>query len=107
MLFQGPIYNETMNQHGYLTLVLRRHDAPGVVTARFTATSGLSGSGELTGRLSGGRLDLSGQLMMGRNPFLCDLSGTLADGRLTGTASFIRRGSDGSAAHSRFSLARS
>ncbi len=44
--------------------------------------------------------------MMGRNPFLCDLSGVLADGRLTGTASFVRRGSDGSAAHSRFSLAR-
>lgn len=107
VLFQGPIFNETMNQAGHLTLLLRPQDAPGTVTARFSASAGLSGSGELSGRLSGGRLDLSGQLMMGRNPYLCDLSGALANGRLTGTASFVRRGSTGGAAHSRFSLTRS
>ena len=105
--FRGPVYNETMQQGGQMSLVIRRQGSSGAVTARFEAWGGLLGSGELAGRLSeDGRLFASGPLMVGKNPFLCDLSGLVAGGRLTGSASFVRSGG-GRVAHSRFTLARS
>lgn len=106
ILFRGPIHNETLNQGGQVTLLIRRRDPPGTVTARFEASAGLIGAGELTGVLSeSGRLALSGQLMMGRNPFDCDLTGVVSGGRLTGTANFARPGGR-SASHGSFSLTR-
>ena len=102
--FQGPVNNETMRQSGRLSLVIARRDASGAITARFHASDGLVGSGELTGSVSGdGHIAASGQLMMGKNPFLCDLSGTLIGDNLVGSARFVRTGS-GRVAHSSFNL---
>jgi hypothetical protein len=104
--FRGPIMNETMGQSGQLSLTIRSDAATGSVAAHFHAHAGLIGSGELTGMLGpDGRLDLSGQLMMGRNPYNCSLSGTLRGGTLTGSATFVRAGGRGSA-RSTFTLSR-
>ncbi len=92
-VFRGTIYNETMGQGGQLRIALQRQAQPGGVKVRFDASAGLVGSGELTGTLSdSGRLAVSGQLMMGRNAYDCDLQGTLAGDRLTGVAGFVRAG---------------
>ncbi len=105
--FRGPVYNETMQQGGQMSLVITRREPAGAITARFEAWGGLLGSGELSGHLSDtGRIVASGQLMMGRNPFICDLSGFVAGGKLIGSASFVRSGS-GRVAYSRFTLTRS
>lgn len=105
--FSGVVNNETMRQSGRLSLVVRRR--PGstdAVTTRFHASAGLIGDGELEGRLTeDGRLSASGQLMMGQNAFMCDLSGTVSGGRLAGTANF-RRSGGGTSAHSSFVLTR-
>ena len=107
VLFQGPIYNETMGQGGHVALVIRKQASPGAITARFDASQGLLGSGVLAGSVSGaGRITASGQLMVGRNPFNCDLSGTIIGDKLTGSASFVRNGSSGWAARSVFTLTR-
>ncbi len=104
--FQGPIFNETMGQGGHVTLVIRKQAPAGAITARFNASQGLSGSGVLAGNLSGtGRITVSGQLLMGRNAFMCDLSGTLSGGTLTGSASFVNS-NGGPMYHSRFNLVR-
>ena len=105
--FRGPIINETMGRSGRVTLVISKQGGPGSVVVRFNASAGLLGSGELTGRLSeDGRITASGQLMMGSNPFLCDLTGMISGDTLTGSASFFRS-SSGYTARSRFTLARS
>jgi len=92
-VFRGTIYNETMGQSGQLRIALQRQAQPGAVKVRFDASAGLVGSGELAGTLSdSGRLAVSGQLMMGRNAYDCDLQGTLAGGTLTGVAGFVRAG---------------
>ena len=107
VLFQGPIYNETMGQGGHVALVIRRQAPTGAITARFDASQGLLGSGVLAGSVSGtGRITASGQLMMGKNPFNCDLSGTIIGDKLTGSASFVRNGGSGRAARSIFTLTR-
>ena len=107
VLFQGPIYNETMGQGGHVALVIRKQAPGGAITARFDASQGLLGSGLLAGSVSGtGRLTASGQLMVGKNPFNCDLSGTIVGDRLTGSASFVRQGGSGWAARSVFTLTR-
>jgi len=104
--FQGPIFNETMGQGGHVTLVIRKQVPTGAITARFNASQGLSGSGVLAGNVSGtGRITASGQLLMGRNAFMCDLSGTLSGGTLTGSASFVNS-NGGPMYHSRFNLVR-
>jgi hypothetical protein len=104
--FRGPITNETMGQSGQLSLTIRSGAAPGPVDAHFHAYAGLIGSGELTGSVGpDGRLNLSGQLMMGPNPYNCSLSGTLNGGTLTGSATFVRAGGRGSA-RSTFTLSR-
>jgi len=104
--FQGPIFNETMGQGGQVTLVIRKQAPTGAITARFNASQGLSGSGVLAGNVSGtGRITASGQLQMGRSAFVCDLSGTLSGGVLTGSASFVNS-SGGPVYHSRFNLVR-
>lgn len=91
--FQGPIYNETMGQGGWVRIVVRKQAQPGAVTARFDASAGLLGSGEMAGRLSdSGQLSASGLLMVGRNTFNCDLRGIISGGMLTGSASFVRVG---------------
>ncbi len=106
VLFQGPIYNDTMGQGGHVTLVIRKRAPTGAITARFNASQGLSGAGVLAGRvLEGGRIVASGQLLMGKNPFMCDLSGTMQGDTLTGSASFMRDGS-GRVYRSRFTLVR-
>ena len=106
VLFQGTIFNETMGQGGHVSLVIHRQPATDAITARFNASRGLVGSGLLAGSVSGtGRITASGQLLMGKNPFLCDLNGTLSGNTLTGSASFVRSGS-GTTYHSRFSLVR-
>ena len=104
--FCGPVHNDTLQQGGQMSLVIKRQDPSGAVTARFEAWGGLLGSGELTGHLSeDGRLRASGLLMVGKNPFVCDLSGLVAGDELTGSASFVRsRG--GRVAHSRLTLTR-
>jgi hypothetical protein len=95
-----------MQQGGQMSLVIRRQPS-GAVTARFEAWAGLLGSGDLTGRLTeDGRLQASGQLMVGRNAFTCELSGIVAGDRLTGSARFVRSGT-GRVAYSRFALGRS
>lgn len=105
--FRGPVYNETLRQGGQMSLVIKRQGPSGAVTARFEAWGGLLGSGELVGHLAeDGHLSASGQLMMGKNSFTCDLSGIIAGGQLTGSASFVRV-SSGRVARSRFVLSRS
>ena len=105
-LFRGPIFNETIGQGGRVTLAIGRRRTDGAFTARFEASQGLSGRGVLAGVVSGtGRITASGQLLMGRNPFLCDLSGMLSGDTLTGSASFVRPGA-ATVYHSRFSLVR-
>ena len=107
VLFQGPIYNETMGQGGHVALVIRREAPGGAITARFDASQGLLGSGVLAGSMSGaGRITASGLLMVGKNPFNCDLSGTIVGDKLTGSASFVRNGGSGWAARSVFTLTR-
>ena len=103
--FHGPIFNETMGQGGHVTLVIRKQAPGGAITARFDASQGLVGTGVLAGSEAGGRIIASGQLLMGRNPFLCDLSGTLNGDTLTGSASFVHA-PGGMVYHSRFSLVR-
>lgn len=106
VLFQGSIFNETMGQGGHVSLVICRQPATDAITARFNASQGLVGSGVLAGSVSGtGRITASGQLLMGRNSFLCDLDGNLSGNTLTGSASFVRSGS-GAIYHSRFNLVR-
>jgi len=106
-VFRGPVYNDTLQQGGQMSLVVRRQGPPGAVAVRFEAWGGLLGSGELAGRLSeDGRISASGQLMVGKNPFVCALSGLVAGDTLTGSASFVRS-SSGRVAHSRFTLTRS
>ncbi len=106
VVFQGSIFNETMGQSGHVSLVIRRQPATDAITARFNASQGLVGSGVLAGSVSGtGRITASGQLLMGKNPFLCDLNGVLNGNTLTGSASFVRSGT-GATYHSRFTLVR-
>ena len=106
VLFQGTIFNETMGQGGHVSLVIHRQPATDAITARFSASQGLVGSGVLAGSVSGaGRITASGQLLMGKNPFLCDLSGTLSGNMLIGSANFVRSG-NGATYHSRFALVR-
>lgn len=107
VLFQGPIYNETIRQSGHVALVIRKQAPGGAITARFDASQGLLGSGVLAGSMSGtGRITASGQLMVGKNPFNCDLNGTIVGDKLTGSASFVRNGGSGLAARSVFTLTR-
>ncbi len=107
LLFQGPIYNETMRQGGHVALVIHKQAQDGAITARFDASQGLLGSGVLAGSMSEtGRITASGQLMMGKNPFNCDLSGNIVGDKLTGSASFVRNGNSGWAARSVFTLMR-
>jgi hypothetical protein len=107
MAFRGPVYNDTLHQGGQMSLVIRHAGPSGTVTARFEAWGGLLGSGELAGRLAAdGQLTLSGELMVGRNPFDCTLSGVVSGAGLAGTADFVRAGT-GRTAYSRFALTRS
>jgi len=90
-----------------MALVISRRNDSGALSARFSAWGGLIGSGELSGHLSAdGRIVASGQLMMGRNPFQCELVGTIQDGRLAGSATFVRAGT-GHTARSHFTLSKS
>ena len=105
VLFRGPIFNETMGQGGRVALAIGRRTGD-AITARFEASQGLVGSGVLSGTLSGaGRISASGQLLMGRTPFLCDLAGMMNGDTLVGSANFVRPGT-GAVYHSRFSLIR-
>lgn len=107
MLFHGPIYNETIGQGGHVALVIRRQAPGGAITARFDASQGLLGSGVLAGSMSEtGRITASGRVMVGKNPFNCDLNGTIVGDKLTGSASFVRNGGGGWAARSVFTLTR-
>lgn len=104
--FRGPVHNETLQQGGQMSLVIRREGSPGSITAQFEAWGGLLGSGKLVGTLSDdGRFSASGQLMVGKNPFNCDLSGLITGGKLTGSATFVRS-SGGRASRSSFMLTR-
>ena len=106
LLFQGSIFNETMGQGGHVSLAIQRQASTGAIIARFNASQGLVGSGVLTGSVSGtGRITASGQLLMGRSPFTCELDGALVGDMLTGSASFARP-SGGVTYRSRFSLVR-
>lgn len=106
VLYRGPIMNETMGQGGYVTLLVRPQALPGAVKARFNASAGLLGTGELSGRVSAsGRITLSGTLMVGQNPFACDLRGIISGGTLTGSATFVRS-TGGTVSYSRFTLTR-
>lgn len=106
VLFRGPIFNETMRQGGHVRIVLHRQAPAGAITARFDASQGLSGTGLLAGRMSeSGQITVSGQLLMGKNPFMCDLEGTLNGDMFAGSASFVRSGSS-RVYHSRFNLVR-
>ena len=105
--FRGPVHNETLQQGGQMSLVIRRQGSPDSISAQFEAWGGLLGSGKLVGTLSDdGRISASGQLMVGKNPFNCDLSGLITDGTLTGSATFVRPGG-GRVSRSSFALVRS
>lgn len=98
--------NDTMGQGGQLSLQLSFISANGTIGAFFHASHGLIGSGVLKGTMApGGRVLLSGRLMMGRNPFDCDLTARIQGNSLVGEATFVRRAT-GSRAHSSFSLER-
>lgn len=104
LVFSGPIMNDTMQQHGTLSLKLTWGPVNSRVAAIFHASNGLIGSGHLDGAMGpDGKVKLAGKLMMGRNPFSCTLSATLRDGRLVGDATFTHQ-SNGAAAHSTFAL---
>lgn len=109
--FRGSVFNETIGIGGRLSLVIRPVGPGGAVRVRFDASNGLVGAGELSGHLSAdGYLSASGTLMMGRNPFECDLSGAIAGDRLNGAARFVRLGVDAAnkaVTQSRFTLQRS
>lgn len=106
LAFSGPIMNDTMGQGGRLSLQLRTDGSAGPVGAWFHASNGLIGTGTLRGKiLPGGRITLSGRLMMGHNPFDCALQATLDGDRLVGEATFVRATS-GARAHSSFTLTR-
>lgn len=93
MSFRGVVDNETIQQSGQMSLVVSPRDPSGSVTARFRAWDGLLGVGELRGQLSDdGVLSVSGQLMVGQNPFTCDLSARITGSTLTGSANFTRNG---------------
>ncbi len=105
--FAGLVNNDTLGLSGKLSLELIRNGAPGVVRARFHASDGLLGTGELSGTLTAdGRMSLSGQLSMGRNPFLCRLDATIRGDHITGSALFVRPWG-GRVAHSSFNLLKS
>lgn len=105
--FQGPIDNETMHQRGQFSVVISREGPDGSITARIRASDGLLGTGTLSGTLTGnGRITASGPVMVGKNPFICDLRGVIAGGTLTGSAEFTRSGG-GSSSHSSFVLSKS
>lgn len=107
LVFAGPILNDTMGQDGQLSLQLQTDGAGRPVGAWFHASHGLIGSGRLSGEIGpNGQVTLSGQLMMGRNPFTCALQATLIEGHLIGEATFVRA-SSGARAHSRFNLIQS
>ena len=106
VLFRGQIFNETMGQRGHVRLVIHKQAPTGAITARFDASQGLSGTGTLAGRVSeSGRITATGQLLMGKNPFLCDFIGTLNGDTLVGSASFVRSGNS-RVYYSRFNLIR-
>ena len=89
--FRGPVNNETLQLTGKLALDLTRDPATGAVRALFHAWNGLLGTGQLRGTMtSDGRVTLSGQLLMGRNPFICTLTGVVHGDRFTGSAQFVR-----------------
>ncbi|MDT7953454.1 MAG: hypothetical protein RQ966_18280, partial [Acetobacteraceae bacterium] len=80
--------------------------AGGRIGAVFRASHGLIGTGTLNGAVGpDGRLKLTGQLMMGRNPFDCTLKAILEGGHLVGEATFVHQ-ANGAAAHSTFTLSR-
>ena len=104
-VFRGPVMNVTMRQGGQLTLVIQRHEGQ-TVTIDFRASSGLIGTGQLTGTMTeDGHIDVDGRLMMGRNPFNCVLSAVARGDNLVGEASFTRVGGT-SSARSSFNLAK-
>lgn len=106
LVFSGPIVNDTMGQAGTLSLKMTPDPVGARVGAFFQASHGLIGTGVLNGAVGpGGKIKLSGRLMMGRNPFACTLHATLEGGHLVGEATFIRQ-SNGAAAHSTFALSR-
>jgi hypothetical protein len=105
--FRGTVFNETMHQSGQMSLAIRTRAPPGAIAARFEAWGGLLGSGELLGTLSeDGRIFASGQLMMGKNPFTCTLSGVVKGDTVVGSATFVREGGTGTA-RSVFTLTKS
>jgi len=104
--FAGPVSNETLRLTGKLSLDVSRDGPSGAVRAKFHAWNGLLGTGELQGTMAqDGRVVLTGQLLMGKNPFLCTLTGTIYGDHFTGTAQFVRPWG-GRIAHSSFSLFR-
>lgn len=105
--FKGPVNNETLHLSGKLSLEIVSGGTPGVIRARFHAWDGLLGTGELLGTISTeGRIALSGQLLVGRNPFLCNLTGVIRGDQVTGSARFVRPWG-GAVALSSFNLLRS
>ncbi|HYZ62093.1 MAG TPA: hypothetical protein VE650_06520, partial [Acetobacteraceae bacterium] len=103
--FRGRVHNETLGLSGKLSVVLVRTGTG--VKARFHAWDGLLGTGELAVKTSAdGRIAASGQLLMGKNPFLCSLNGVIRGNRFIGRAEFVRPWG-GPVAHSSFDLLRS
>jgi hypothetical protein len=93
LTFRGPVRNETLGREGQLSLSFRRPAGAGPVTLRFHASAGLLGTGALTGTISAdGQLTATGRLMMGRNPFDCELTARITGDQLAGSASFVRSG---------------
>ena len=106
-VFRGSVHYDIMNPPGTLSLVITGQGSPSSIKAQFAAGERLLGFGELTGTLSNdGRISASGQLMMGKSPFYCNLRGLIVGDKLNGYAMFVRT-SGGRVMHSRFRLARS
>ncbi|MBV8915455.1 MAG: hypothetical protein JOZ05_20765 [Acetobacteraceae bacterium] len=104
--FKGAVNNQTLQLTGKLSVDLYRDGETGSIRAKFHAWDGLLGTGNLHGTVSpDGHVVLSGQLLMGRNPFICSLTGVIQGDRFVGSAQFMRPWG-GRVAYSSFSLLR-
>lgn len=104
LYYHGSISNETLHQIGQFSVVIGMQGQADLIIVRVHASDGLLGDGELSGALSqDGRFFASGQLLMGSNPFTCDLTGLIEGGKLTGSAKFVHN-VNGNTAYGYFNL---
>lgn len=86
--FEGRITNTTYNATGKAVIEIKSADRNGKLTAHFTASEGLTGDGEMTGRVDeSGRLRLSGNVSGWTMQLDGQLNGRTLSGKYTLTGS--------------------